>query len=183
MTSVADANSILIAIALIVGLLIAWWIFKRSPRPVEDQRESERRAEPIAPPVADRSPAVARKVAVDGSEGGGITDQGAAAAADIAGHVLGVSVHQQLASGAGAPDDLAMMKGVGPKFVAKLHENGIIRFDQLARLSANEVDILDEKMGPFKGRLVRDRVIEQASHLARDDRDGFEAKFGKLGGA
>ncbi len=37
-------------------------------------------------------------------------------------------------------------------------------------------------MGPFKGRLARDRVAEQAGYLARGDTDGFEEKFGKLGG-
>jgi len=41
--------------------------------------------------------------------------------------------------------------------------------------------MLDDRLGPFKGRLERDRVVEQASYLARGDRDGFEARFGKLG--
>jgi predicted flap endonuclease-1-like 5' DNA nuclease len=36
-------------------------------------------------------------------------------------------------------------------------------------------------MGPFQGRLARDRVIEQADYLARGDVEGFEEKFGKLG--
>jgi predicted flap endonuclease-1-like 5' DNA nuclease len=74
-----------------------------------------------------------------------------------------------------------LLKGVGPKLAQKLKENGIFRFDQLAALSPNEVTILDAKLGAFKGRLERDRVAEQASYLARGDRDGFEARFGKLG--
>jgi predicted flap endonuclease-1-like 5' DNA nuclease len=37
-------------------------------------------------------------------------------------------------------------------------------------------------MGPFAGRLARDRIAEQADYLARGDIDGFEDKFGKLGG-
>jgi hypothetical protein len=37
-------------------------------------------------------------------------------------------------------------------------------------------------MGAFRGRLERDRVVEQACFLARNDRDGYEAIFGKLGG-
>jgi len=36
-------------------------------------------------------------------------------------------------------------------------------------------------MGPFRGRLARDRVIQQADYLGRGDIDGFEEKFGKLG--
>src|SRR3546814_7515903 len=58
----------------------------------------------------------------------------------------------------------------------KLNENGIIRFDQIARLSPNEVAILEDRLGPFKGRLTRDRVVEQASYLARGDKDGFRSE-------
>jgi predicted flap endonuclease-1-like 5' DNA nuclease len=66
---------------------------------------------------------------------------------------------------------------------AKLNENGIIRFDQLASLTPEQVETLDTRMDPFRGRIARDRLIEQACYLARDDRPGFEAKFGSLGGA
>ncbi|TMJ16379.1 MAG: hypothetical protein E6G94_04440 [Alphaproteobacteria bacterium] len=59
----------------------------------------------------------------------------------------------------------------------------ITRFDQLAALSANEVEILDSRMGAFRGRVARDRLVEQACYLARGDTDGFEANFGKLGNA
>jgi hypothetical protein len=38
-------------------------------------------------------------------------------------------------------------------------------------------------MGAFRGRIERDRVVEQARYLARGDRDGYEATFGKLGSA
>jgi CBS domain containing-hemolysin-like protein len=54
--------------------------------------------------------------------------------------------------------------------------------DQLARLGANEVAMLDERMGAFRGRIARDRLVEQACYLAEGDTDGFEAKFGRLGG-
>ena len=33
----------------------------------------------------------------------------------------------------------------------------------------------------FKGRITRDRWVEQAGYLARGDTAGFEAQFGKLG--
>jgi predicted flap endonuclease-1-like 5' DNA nuclease len=59
---------------------------------------------------------------------------------------------------------------------------GVTRFDQLARLSPSEVELLDAQLGPFRGRLQRDRVIEQADYLARGDKDGFEERFGKLDG-
>jgi hypothetical protein len=119
----------------------------------------------------------------DGGEPNGIVSSGAAAMGDVAGQVLGVEVHEELPGADGPPDDLTILKGVGPKLAARFHENGISRFAQLARLSDNEVAILDEKMGPFKGRLKRDRIVEQACFLERGDKDGFEAQFGKLGSA
>ncbi|HEV2866294.1 MAG TPA: hypothetical protein VGX37_07245 [Allosphingosinicella sp.] len=119
-------------------------------------------------------------------EGGGVTGEAAAAATDVAGEVLGVDAHHALSGGhgaAGPADDLQLLKGVGPKFVARLHELGITRYAQLAGCGGTELGLLDEKLGPFRGRLVRDRIAEQADYLARGDIDGFEEKFGKLGGA
>ena len=77
-------------------------------------------------------------------------------------------------------DDLCRLKGVGPKFADALESAGISSFGQLAALSPEEVDRLDDQLGSFRGRLKRDRVVEQADYLARDDIGGFEAKFGKL---
>jgi len=101
----------------------------------------------------------------------------ATATTDVAGEMLGVDVPRD--AGAGA-DDLAQIKGVGPKMVARLNELGVTRFDQLAGMNATEVAHLDERMGPFVGRLARDRVIEQADLLARGDIETFEERFGKL---
>jgi predicted flap endonuclease-1-like 5' DNA nuclease len=99
------------------------------------------------------------------------------------GQLLGVRAHAELPGAADTPDNLQLLKGVGPKLAQKLADQGIIRFEQLAALSETEIAMLDDKLGPFKGRLTRDRVVEQASYLARGDTDGFEARFGKLGGA
>jgi predicted flap endonuclease-1-like 5' DNA nuclease len=181
MRTVFDANTVPILIALLVGLLVGWWMFKRlragkdlGERPGSDTTE----APPAAPRLEEDRPI---RSGIDGPERNGLASSGAAAASDVAGQVLGVQVHEELPGASGPPDNLEIMKGVGPKLVTRLHENGITRFEQLARLSDNEVSILDEKMGPFKGRLRRDRIVEQANYLARGDKDGFEAQFGKLG--
>src|SRR6185369_9592246 len=113
------------------------------------------------------------------AQGKSVADEVATAATDVAGELLGVDVPR---GGDGPADDLKQLKGVGPKFVARLNELGITRFDQLAGLNETETAHLDERMGPLQGRLARDRVIEQADYLARGDIDGFEEKFGKLGG-
>ena len=72
------------------------------------------------------------------------------------------------------------VKGVGPKLAAMLRAHGLTRFDQVAHLTDSELERLDRDLGPFRGRLQRDRVIEQADYLARGDIDGFEQRFGKL---
>jgi len=196
MMTVVDANLLPIIIAVVIGFIIGWWMFRRnranSARSVLD-RDDRRQpidapAEPPPPvrpymrgrPIRDGIDTVERQGTPNTDEGRGVVDEGAAAIRDISGEVLGVSGHTQHPAEAVA-DDLQMLKGVGPKLAQKLNENGIFRFDQIAALTPNEVAILDAKMGPFKGRLDRDRVIEQASYLARGDRDGFETRFGRLG--
>ncbi|MBM3927599.1 MAG: hypothetical protein FJ335_03950 [Sphingomonadales bacterium] len=79
-----------------------------------------------------------------------------------------------------ASDDLTRLKGVGPKLAARLNELGITTYAQIAALSPAEAQALDAQLGSFQGRMTRDRWVEQAGYLAKDDRAGFEAAFGKL---
>ena len=89
--------------------------------------------------------------------------------------------HRQAEGSRVSPDDdFCRMKGVGPKFADALHALGFHRFGQLAQLTATEIERLDGQLGAFSGRLVRDRVVEQADYLARNDLDGFQERFGKL---
>ena len=113
-------------------------------------------------------------------EGRGIADEAAAAASDVAGDIISAKVHAELPGASGPPDDLQLLKGVGPKMAAILNQRGITRFDQITRLSAGQIEELDSGLGAFRGRLVRDKIVDQADYLARGDRDGFEAKFGRL---
>ncbi len=82
---------------------------------------------------------------------------------------------------AGAPDDLRTIKGLGPKVAAQLTELGVTRFEQLAALNPAQQAALDAQLGPFAGRMARDRWVEQARLLASGDVAVFEAQFGKLG--
>lgn len=82
---------------------------------------------------------------------------------------------------AGPPEPLTRLKGLGPKAEALLNGLGIARFDQIAAWSEADVARIDADMGNFKGRIARDRWVEQAKFLAADDVAGFEAVFGKLG--
>ncbi|HET7316493.1 MAG TPA: hypothetical protein VFI88_03595 [Sphingomicrobium sp.] len=110
----------------------------------------------------------------------GIAAEAAAAVGDVSGQFISAPVHENLPGASGPPDDLTKLKGVGPKFAALLSQLGIIRFDQIARLSEGDIDALDKHLGAFKGRLERDQIPLQADYLARGDVDGFEQRFGKL---
>jgi predicted flap endonuclease-1-like 5' DNA nuclease len=160
MWNVAQDNIILLVAALLIGLVVALWAFRG------------RRSSGDAPAAG----------ASDGPEGNGLHDEFAAATKDVAGEILGVDAHPNIPGPSGPPDNLQLMKGVGPKLAAQLNEFGITRFEQLAGLTDNEVALLDRRMGAFEGRIARDRLVEQACYLQRGDKDGFEAKFGKLGG-
>lgn len=78
--------------------------------------------------------------------------------------------------------DLTQLKGLGPKLATTLAELGVTRIEQIAALTPAEAEALDARLGNFRGRITRDRWIEQARLLAAGDRAGYEAEFGKLGG-
>jgi predicted flap endonuclease-1-like 5' DNA nuclease len=112
-------------------------------------------------------------------EGRGIAGEAAAATTDVTGNIINAPVHRAL-EGDVPRDDLSMLKGVGPKFAAALHKLGFDRFEQIAGLTPTELERLDAQLGAFRGRISRDRIVEQADYLARNDIDGFEQRFGKL---
>ncbi|MET0374753.1 MAG: hypothetical protein ABW128_10910 [Rhizorhabdus sp.] len=124
--------------------------------------------------LSDSAPPPAAKPAV--REGHGIADSAAAAVLDISGPVIGVDAHPDLPA-----DDLTRIKGLGPKAQTVLVGIGIHRFDQLAALDPAQAAEVDARLGAFKGRIFRDRWIDQARYLEQGDTAGFEKEFGKLG--
>jgi len=154
----------IVLVALAIGLITGYLLLR--PR----QRVKLTDSAPVRPHMPPRQ----------NGEGKGLSDEIAAATSDVAGQMLGSHVHRHLPGASGPPDNLERLKGVGPKLAAMLNGMGIIRFDQLARLSEAEVERIDATLGAFRGRLTRDKVVVQADYLARGDIDGFEQRFGKL---
>ncbi len=74
----------------------------------------------------------------------------------------------------GKPDNLKLLKGVGPKLEETLNELGFFHFDQVAAWTEAEVAWVDSRL-TFKGRITRDNWIEQAKQLAA----GEETEFAK----
>lgn len=163
-----------VLVALAIGIITGFLMFRPRQR-VRLSDEAPRRphmtgaaaTKPIDKPTSLRAR----------SEGWGIGAEAAAAVSDLTGELLRTQVHGEMV---GASDDLQRLKGVGPRFVTLLHSQGIFRFDQIARLTPNEVERIDQAMGSFRGRFARDRIVEQADYLARGDTDGYEQAFGKL---
>ena len=157
-------QTVLIAIVaavafLVLAKLLLWRLLKR---------QFAHQAQPPAAPQAAIAPASHTDV----------VESAATAVEDIAGPLLGIDAHADLS---GPPDDLTLLKGLGPKAAAQLKLLGLTRFAQLAVLDGAQIQALDEQMGVFRGRLERDRWVEQARYLARGDTKGFEAEFGRIG--
>ncbi|MBY6065140.1 NADH-quinone oxidoreductase subunit NuoE [Leisingera aquaemixtae] len=72
----------------------------------------------------------------------------------------------------GLPDDLKLLKGVGPKLEEKLNELGFFHFDQIAEWTEAEIAWVDARL-QFKGRIERDGWIEQAKRLQVGDETEF----------
>jgi len=143
-----------VLVALVIGLVVGFLMF----RPRQKVRLTD--SAPKRPHMAQAS-----KETVLGHEAEVTTK-----------HVLGSAA----AAAKGPADDLEQLKGVGPKLAAMLAAHGLTRFEQIAKLTDHEVERLDADLGAFRGRLQRDRVVQQADYLARGDIDGFEQHFGKL---
>jgi predicted flap endonuclease-1-like 5' DNA nuclease len=158
-----------ILVGLLIGILVGYFIFR--PR----QRVTLTDDRPVRPhmavPAADAPPHASHR---------GITDEAARATGDVAGQILGANVSGQFPTAQGDPDDLQKLKGVGPKLAAILNAMGLTRFEQIASLSPGQVEAIDAELGAFRGRLTRDRIVEQAHYLARGDLDGYRATFGAL---
>jgi predicted flap endonuclease-1-like 5' DNA nuclease len=152
-------------IAVVVALVLAFILLR--PK----QRVQLTDSAPVRPHMAhEKRP----------PEGRGLAGEHAAAASDVTGDILRAPVHKKL-DGDGEPhDDLCRIKGVGPKLAEALYGLGFTSYAQLAHLTPTEIERLDERLGSFRGRITRDRIVEQADYLARGDTDGFEQKFGKL---
>ncbi|EPX79925.1 NADH-quinone oxidoreductase subunit E [Litoreibacter arenae] len=81
----------------------------------------------------------------------------------------------------GGPDDLKMIKGVGPKLEQLLHKLGVFHFDQIASWRKKEVAWVDENLEGFKGRVSRDEWVKQAKVLAKGGTTEFSGRVKKGG--
>jgi predicted flap endonuclease-1-like 5' DNA nuclease len=70
-----------------------------------------------------------------------------------------------LAAPEGKPDDLQVIKGIGPKLERLLHDLGVWHYRQIAAWAPGEIVWINGKID-FKGRVQREKWVAQARALA-----------------
>lgn len=184
MLQMIEANWVAFALVLLIGLLVAWWLFGRASKRVA--RKEHR------PDVLDEGAAPAQRnqalIDAPSATAAALGSTGPDTMAGM-GEVIGAAAAEEAAAitpppppepAEGEVDDLRRIKGVGPKLVTLLHSLGITRYAQIAAWTEEDIDRIDPQLGAFAGRIRRDSWVEQAKFLAAGDAAGFEAKFGKL---
>lgn len=191
MIEMIQANWLALILALIIGLLVAWWLFgrastvakprERRPDVLDEGAAPAQRNQALidAPPAAAAAPTTTIIPPPAAGTLAGVGEIVAVAAQDE------VEAATPLPTPAPAPtateaDDLLRLKGVGPKLVALLHGLAITRYAQIAAWTDDDIARIDAQLGNFKGRITRDSWVEQAKFLSSGDTAGFEGKFGKL---
>jgi NADH-quinone oxidoreductase subunit E len=133
----------------------------RKKIPTSHPREPVERAGPVNPPVAPAGGPVDRAPVTDAT--GQISDEYKP--------LLLAEARE------GGPDDLKLIRGVGPKLETMLNAMGIFHFAQMAQWTENNLRWVDQNLGSFRGRALRDDWIGQSKKLAtgwRPERAGGE---------
>jgi predicted flap endonuclease-1-like 5' DNA nuclease len=171
-----DMTTTLILIILLAAAVIIAVFSLRSKRggdPAPQARPAVPEAVAATPPLAPEPTPLADEPIVAAAP---LDATPASIAADVAPAPL-VSTPPAPAAAA-----LTRLKGLGPKLATTLAGLGFTTVDQIAALTPAEAEALDAQLGTFKGRMARDRWIDQAKLLSAGDTAGYEAEFGKLGG-
>ena len=187
MIELIEANWIWLLLALLIGLAVAWLIFRgaRRTRVELDRRDAldedaapTRRnealiAQPSAVPVGE--PPAPGPVAERTSEPIRVAEpESAEAPAPV--------VSEPLSENREGPQhtELTRLKGVGSKLATLLRERGVTSIEQIAEWSDEDIDRIDAQLGRFEGRIRRDDWVGQARLLAAGDEVGYAERFGNV---
>lgn len=179
-----EANWIAFALALAIGVLVAWWLFGRSSGSARVRHHAPDVLDEGAAPAARNQALIDAPSASAAALSAGLPDV-LAGLPEAVGHGV-EDVLEDAAQQAAPPpeasagDDLSKIKGLGPKLQALLPTLGLATYAQIAALTDADLAELDGKLGAFAGRPAKDNWVEQAKFLAAGDVAGFEARFGKV---
>ena len=139
-------------LALVIGFGALWWFWNRASK--ADMRDTS--STPAPAPEREPEPEPSPKTDTPAPE---------------------TEPKPNIAAAVGEPDDLMRIKGIGPKLSAMCHSLGVRRFDQIAAWSDADIAEVDRHL-KVKGRIVRDRWVDQAKLLAAGDDAAHKAEFG-----
>lgn len=187
MIELIEANWPLMLVAFLIGLALAFFLFKANRRTRVTGETGDVLDEGAAP--AARNQALIDTGAVAGAPPAppGIKPAERAEAPQpvvpptptgLAG--TGAAIASAAMTSQPVRDDLTRIKGVGPKLAARLDELGVTGFEQIAGWDEAAIDRIDADLGRFQGRIRRDNWVEQARFLANGDTSGYETRFGRL---
>lgn len=71
-------------------------------------------------------------------------------------------------------DDLRMISGIGPFIEERLHALDIYTFRQISNFSARDIEMIDDAILYFSGRIERDEWVAQARELVQDEKQRME---------
>jgi predicted flap endonuclease-1-like 5' DNA nuclease len=66
-------------------------------------------------------------------------------------------------------DDLTRINGIGPVVEQKLNQLGIYTYGQVSRLTPADMDLIDQVLQLFPGRVARENWVGQASEKLKDN--------------
>jgi predicted flap endonuclease-1-like 5' DNA nuclease len=76
----------------------------------------------------------------------------------------------------GRADDLQEIEGIGPALEKLVNSLGFYHFDQIAGWSEADVALVDAEMKTFKGRIIRDKWVEQARIIITEGLEAFRER-------
>ncbi len=82
----------------------------------------------------------------------------------------------------GKADDLQEIEGIGPALEKLLNSLGFYHFDQLAAWTEADVALIDAEMKTFKGRITRDKWVEQSKIIVSNGLLATTPVTGSTGG-
>ena len=182
MMDMIEANWPLLLAAFLIGLIVAWFIWRASRRTRVTGENRDVLDEGAAP--AARNTALIDAPRRDSPQSAvEVTPVAVSEEAPQTVEPRAVAPQTTFAEPAAAPaagSPLLQIKGIGPKLAARLEELGVTDIAQIAAWDEAEAKRIDGELGRFEGRLYRDDWIAQARALSSGDTSTYEARFGRL---
>ncbi|MHA1548997.1 MAG: hypothetical protein ACTSYE_08690 [Alphaproteobacteria bacterium] len=176
-----------LVIGFVIGVLVAWWYLNRQHKKLADdltnarrQAEEDLRTERSAHEdtkrqlvdsrasgeEASKSPQaqtseLEQRMSEKDAEISRLQSELASAKAPTA-HSQVVVTSEHLP--AAVPDDLTKIKGIGVVLQGKLHDLGVLTFQQIADLTPEDIEHINGVLD-FPGRIEREKWVEQAKAI------------------